>query len=548
MTRPGILGIAHVLSSLAAIAVVATLIRALRSRPLLDRLALASLPFCAVVIGWQVFVALAIKPVLLPWSAARLVPAAALARGMGIYASPTKSAAEIGWVYPPGAAVFYLPVAWLSDPALATILGRGLSLIYYLAPVAWLLFAGTTQVKGRWLTRAVLFVTFLVLTWHARSLLYVATEVNADAPALGLAALAVGLVYLGSDATRSRAWLWAAAVIALASVWTKQLTAPISLVVLPLWALGTRGMRGLAQYAVAATIAGGSFAVAAYRLGDLSTYVFELFTIHLRHPWRFMSSEGIARVLVTFQERHAGLIGLVALRFLASIIPSVRAPDHGPRRLSDAYRLFFIAALVEFPFSLLAYIKVGGDDNNLAYCLYFLTVGLVLSFDRLLASGPSPESQGPRAWLLAVILAYNLSVSAIDAQRTALDLATQNRSWRQSRQASEYLRHHKGEAYFPWNPLEHLAVDGKLYHFEYGVYARDLTGFPLRDDEFRKFVPEHPRLVCYPPLTTVADHITLKYLREFGAKQVVPELPGWICFAPGEPPKRARSAQHTREF
>jgi hypothetical protein len=134
----------------------------------------------------------------------------------------------------------------------------------------------------------------------------------------------------------------------------------------------------------------------------------------------------------------------------------------------------------------------------------------------------------PPATLL--IVGVNLTLALVLHLELSLSMLSRDVSWSESKQAERFLRAHPGEAYLPWNPLEHLAVDGKLYHFEYGVYDRDLAGRTLTESHFRRYIPEHPRLICYPPKTTVGDRITLRYLKEFTKRIEVNELPEWECY------------------
>ena len=131
------------------------------------------------------------------WSGPRLAPAMAGAHA----AAPLQSGQSgpvLGWIYPPVSALAYLPAAFVPDPDLAVVAARCLSLFYYYAAcgVAVLRRPGW---PGRAQARPAPAVPHLRLaSGESRPLVYSSTEVHADAPALGLAALAVLLV------TRSR--------------------------------------------------------------------------------------------------------------------------------------------------------------------------------------------------------------------------------------------------------------------------------------------------------------------------------------------------------
>src|SRR5262245_17369226 len=180
-----------------------------------------------------------------------------LGRGHALY-SPLQSGPVTGWIYPPLATLAYFPATLIPDPAGAVLAGRVLSLVYFFAPAAWLLLTDADRAdRSRWtgLSGLLLFSTFALLSGQSRPLLYCSTEIHADAPALGLAAVAVGLMARSRPGDRPRAG-GVALLLAWLSVWTKQLTAPILLIVLPIWALVTWGWKGLFQYLTRAVAVG----------------------------------------------------------------------------------------------------------------------------------------------------------------------------------------------------------------------------------------------------------------------------------------------------
>ena len=71
-------------------------------------------------------------------------------------------------------------------------------------------------------------------------------------------------------------------------------------------------------------------------------------------------------------------------------------------------------------------------------------------------------------------------------------------------------------------------AEGQLYHFDYGLYDREIAGFPVSAEHFRANIPPSFRLLCFP--NTRNFEYTLKYLPEFNRRVDVPELPGYICY------------------
>jgi hypothetical protein len=110
-----------------------------------------------------------------------------------------------------------------------------------------------------------------------------------------------------------------------------------------------------------------------------------------------------------------------------------------------------------------------------------------------------------------------------------------------------YLKAHPGEAYFPFRPLEHLAVEGRLLHCEDGILCRTLARKPLSPHHLRQHVPPGVRLVCYPACRSYGSYITVKLLSEFDRPLVIDELPGCLCFGQTSPVSPgARSAASSR--
>jgi hypothetical protein len=516
---------------LAALGAGAVVFRRLKGRGLTQRWAAASLPLSAVVVVWSWLTTIGIDPVLIPWSAARLAPAMGQRYGYRLY-SPPNSGPATGWIYPPVATLAYFPATLIPDATGAVLAGRLLTLVYFFAPVAWLLMTERTdRARNVGLSGALLFCVFALLARDSRPLHYCSTEIHADAPALGLAALATGL--LARTRPTDRPWRNATALLlASLSVWTKQLTAPVILVVLPLWAYLIGGLRGLLQYVAMAVAVGLSVSLWLLAAFGAGSTVFNVFQVPLLHPRRADSLVGVARAALELQQRQLLLLLLLATGAIGLL--TLRGRDRVRRQglASEPWLLFLLVGVAELPISGLAYLKVGGDDNNLGFMLYFLTIAALLMHRRLMPPQRAQHGDADRTTAsFRGIFVLNLILTVLVMQQTALAFAHEGATWQNEQKAAlRYIQHHRGEAYFPWHPLEHLAAEGRLYHFEYGVFDRILAGYPLTSDHFCQHIPPDTHLVCYPPRTTVGDRVTLKYLDDFVEKVEVAELPGWECY------------------
>jgi hypothetical protein len=94
--------------------------------------------------------------------------------------------------------------------------------------------------------------------------------------------------------------------------------------------------------------------------------------------------------------------------------------------------------------------------------------------------------------------------------------------------AFEYARRHPGTAYFPWNPLATLLAEGRADHFDYGLYDRELAGFPVSPERVRVGIPARMKYVCFPP--KAPSEFVRKYLPMFSRRVEIGELPGWACY------------------
>ena len=181
------------------------------------------------------------------------------------------------------------------------------------------------------------------------------------------------------------------------------------------------------------------------------------------------------------------------------------------------------------PVSVFGRVKVGAAHNALGYSTYFFAVASVLALKHKIDC--SNGAVGKKLVLSTVILltlVKSLSLFNFKDKITGFVHNPTTASYR-------YILAHPGDAYFPWSPLSHLMAEGRLYHFEYTITERFLTGYSMKDSEFRNYVPLKTKLVAFPPdVPTPSEDLNedpfMKYLPEFHKKTRVPELPGWVVY------------------
>jgi hypothetical protein len=491
-------------------------------------MAIAAMPLLVAMLAWHWVVAIGVLPYGGPWSAIRLAPSMGLRHGYRLY-EPRGLGPVLGWIYPPVAPLAYLPATLLGEPGAAVIAGRCLTAMYYYAPAVWLIL--TAPAAGgscRW-TRVVLVLTFALITSQSTALSYCSTEIHADATALALGAAALGLLGRSRGGT-DWAWQLGAVIVAALAVWAKQLTVVV-FAVLPLWVLVRDGLRPALRF-LAIWIAGGlAVSLPMLYFFPPEGLFYNILTIPSRHPWTVIGPIGIVSVFVKMQTDHIVLWVLIVagllLRFTRREESAGATGDPGGR---EAWPLFLLVGLLESPLAVLGMIKVGGYDNNLSYSVYYLALGGMLLLASVAGRGRAADRDPEAPTLPLMILGVNLMLALVGTERLATEMAGGVYPGRDARDAIRYLRAHPGEAYFPWHPLEHLMVDGKATHSEYGVWDRKLAGDPMSREHFLRYVPLTARRICYPDGITVAEQITLKYAGGSWRVRELPELPGWTCF------------------
>ncbi len=486
-----------------------------------DRLIVASIPVLFVLVATCFVQPLLDAPYRSVWNPVRLTPTFGLCAGHPLYHVATDGPVS-GHIYGPLAALAYVPVVLATTATQALYLGTLLSLIIYFAPVVWLAFAArnSSSDRGTVLAGLVALALFPILTFvRPQSLGYVASLVHADGPAVALGGAAAAVLYVHHE---NRWWsLMLSAVFAVLAVWSKQVMAPL-LLGLPFWLWWSAGTRTAVHYLACVTAAGFGATAVFVAMNDVHAMCFNLVVIPSRHPADITKWGPFPGSLlhVVFEWLTFGWVMLLVL-VVGYVIDITR---HGAAQLGkQQWTVFLVGAIVLLPTSLLGRLKVGGSENALSFTLYFLLLAMCLMlYERAIA--------GYRWLVIAPVLGCAIFLFRAQQERFALLAAPQVNV---NEMVHDYLRAHPGEAYFPWNPLGHFMAEGRVYHFDYGVFDRELAGFPLESEHIRRHMPANPRLICFDPKANM--RYIMKYLPEYSRRVNVPELPGFDCFEREQP-------------
>lgn len=493
--------------------------------PVLDRWLAATYPAGFVAFAFIVLQAVEDGP-FRKWNAIRLAPAVSLLHGYTLYYGRDDGPVT-GNIYTPFSSIAYVPAALGPGPTEMIRAGVLLSLLFYFAPAVWLYaklrdaYADPATRRAQWYT----FALFPLVTFNlVESLGYVAGFIHADAPAVGLAGAAGAVLY----AYPRPGWrpLAVSALLATLSVWSKQVTAPV-LIALPAWLFLSGGGRDALRYLLCLLGAGLLVAAVFLTALDPQSLLFNVVTIPGQHPMRGRFPFNLVGAALELQKLAFPLLLLLGFGALFPLVARSEAARLAGWAGRSRWSVFLVAGLFLLPTALMGRVKEGGDLNALAFTLYFLLLAVCL----ILRGGIWPSTtESVRAGFRL------LTVVAVTANGVLL---IQNQLQRYSEWASApranvpemvtaFLRDHPGEAYFPWNPLEHLLAEWRYYHFDYGLFDRDIAGFALADEHFRQCVPPDMRLVCFPENANF--EYARKYLKEFSRRVERRDLPGFICY------------------
>jgi|GEM_PF-634518 len=546
---------------------------------LINRLSIALTPVVLLLISSSVFNQILIRFSAISWtqkgtwSPIRLLPAFAIARHYPLYADTIREPI-IGMIYGPMMAVAYLPAVLANSPAVAMAVGSLLSTTFYCLPVLWLIFCDRSNKTRHLLPTLLAFGLFVFLTVFSPVLRYVAFSIHADAPALGLSATACVILCCRKRPDNLVA-LFLSAICAILAIWTKQVTVPI-LVALPLYLLLTEGRRCFQQYLFCLGLSGCLISALILMSFEPQSLFFNMFAIPGHHPWRnsdrvlilmnsswelfiscswpllilmfsilfnlknnkiFLKSGSPPPISIKRSKKHLLEVCRGGFhRFLLNCTETASQNPPNPkfRNFNQQPQVFFaIVGLFLSPTSILGRVKEGGDVNALSYTLYFLSIAALLvliewfsmvKFSKYLPKTSATLTVCYSAFLLTQMLKFPSHTIELSQHFTQAFHHIQNHP---TQMAYQYVKKHPGEAYFPWQTLANVMAEGKMYHFEYGLFDRELAGFPASDRHFRAGLPANLQLIAFYSRN---DGYVLHRLPEFSRQIELDELPGWKIY------------------
>ncbi len=432
----------------------------------------------------------------------------------------------------PVAFLFYWPISFLdSSPTILILAGSALNLATMTIAVTWLLQRHAAGSPLLW----ILGIIALQVSIQAPSLRASLYCIHSDAPALAM--LTAGVLLLCAPSTtltwpRAMAvslFLWLAA-------WSKHSVLPAHAVILYLLVM-YEGWRPAIRLGGALAAVGVLLSAAFVATLGFRELWGNMIQVPIRHPWLQMSlSTGevfshlhavspVAKVKVLV----AAMLQIVrsnwplfAIAATVTVSSALQRRSSGPPWPRRPWVWFLVLAFAMLPTAAVGRVKLGGEVNHESFSVFFLVLGLIAW---IADTGASRE---PTRLIRAVSVCTMLFA-------ITLPRAWEYPGWRaawdnQNEGAYLFNRAHPGAVYFPWNPLTSILVEKKVYHFDYGVFDRNLGGMTVRAPHLQSALPSANPVIA----TTTAhhDHILHRYFSNYVRLRDNHDLPGWKLFGP----------------
>jgi hypothetical protein len=488
----------------------------------------------ATVIGLGTFVAIGGVLVLWkggvgdPWNAARITPAIALHEGQKPY-WPMNSGPVLSTVVGPVAFLAYWPVGLLptTSPTTLILAGSGLNLLVLALLIRWLLRA----LRPELLTGCVVALLGTHLALHYPALRSSLFGIHADAPALLLATFGLLALILQMGLSARSRHLLAGVVVSLA-IWAKQSIVPAAAGLLVVEAI-RHGPRSALKLALAIILTGTALSLLLIEWLGFAELSDNMLKVPSRHPWSKIDPiSGVidgSRLAESLLDRLK-MLAAGAVHLIRSYWPLVLATGGAvclelSRPAADLRRrtwwAFPVLALLLMPTAVAGRLKVGGDVNHESFFLFFLLLALIAW---VCETGLQTQLH---KWLaLAALLLF----SGINLPQLR-GLRGWGEAWKnQNEVVYEFLRKHPGEIYFPWNPLSSFLAERRLYHFDYGVFDRNLGQSEVTPEHLQQAIPSRQPLIA----STYAhhDYILRRYFPTYVPYPARADLPEWRIYGP----------------
>ena len=501
-----------------------------RKGTILERLIITLLPLSVLVVLQTFLKRIFDLGIHYEWNYARLATTFAIKYGYQLYYLPGQGPIFSNQKGPFGYLV-YLPATISNSPVLSIIISLIISILFFFLPIGWLFSKnGSNDLTVNLLSFAG-FLWFCLLAAASPGLKESAFITHVDAPALGLGALACGVLYQRKTKSHTLVFV-SSAVLAIFSVWAKQVMFPIVLA-LPIYVWLAKGRRAFISYCLCLTIVGLSISMIVLIIFNPKALFFQMFTHLSQVPWTgiemnqnlFSTSLKVLYELLKNSLIAIIILGLYLIFQLLDWRNKIRFRGLiGCRSIQEfcqknPWILPILVAIFMTPSSILAKIKYGGDINSFSFTIYFLLAGALLALvqSNLALKYLSQERAItclPQGATIFLLLYFIYTSEPFNMKKSLKNINTIMQQKLPVQIAYDYAKKHPNTVYFPRLPIVTLMSEGKMYHFEYTVYERKLSGFPVSEQHFQAYIPDNLQQVIYCPSQEKNTYSETKLMKE----------------------------------
>lgn len=452
-------------------------------------------------------------------------------RGYSIYPNFDQGPV-INAIYGPISALAYWPATWVPFSSIVPVASACAAAFFFL-PVLWVFLRSSpplhkeTKDSHFLLLSTLAFFCFFLAATLISSLKRSAFGISADAPALGLGALACSMIYFRNP-SRSR-WnsLFFAGLFSVLALGAKQTALPLVFAI-GFYLLCSENWKSAGVYFLSlffwALILAGIFS----RLFDLHALYYNTVVLPSHHSlntgWAVFA-KGVVRLV-----RENGLLLAIGGPVL---IPALSRKNKSLRTWLQTYRwsLFLFTAFFMAPFALMAHIKIGGSNNTLSFVSYFVLMGVLLAF--LDAARRYPGTL-LKTWARGSLVFYTTVLLFALIPLTFYRNVTFRDDRNFAETAFRYASAHPGTVYFPRMTLIHLLAEGKVYHETEGLIDRAWANLPVSREQFEAHLPKDLQMIAFPG----EDHRKSLPLSDFRSKpSKFSDLPSFKVYLRKSPSK-----------
>ncbi len=407
------------------------------------------------------------------------------------------------------------PAVFAQTPFWVMTIAACLTIFYFFAPIFLLHAAGSfspalneDQKKQNRMAAAFSMVFFAGVALLSSSLRNAGFRIHVDAQALGLGALACAILVLRRK--EKGGGLCLAALIAVLSVWTKQVMVPL-LAAMAVYLWIAEGNKILKRYILWVLFWGLSASVLFVFIFGAEPLFISMFYIPGRHALRqgwFLDS-----ILKLSRECLLPLTGAAA--FLP-VFTKMEWKNPALFIRQNRWALFLITALFLIPTSVLGNGKVGGSNNTLSYTVYFLLAALTFAL---------AESRN-FAWKSAVCVLLVLLGIQVPSVFYRFHKLQKEKNYPQI--VYDYVRKYPEKGYFPRLNVLSIMAEKKVYHSSFGIIDRSWARLPVSKEHLRAHLPAQMDFLAFREGTN--DDKEFFDLPEFWYVASDPELPGFKLY------------------